>query len=445
MQEQKTITIDLSKRYVFPQDIRTVRYEDYILVISVDEARWIVLKNEQQVSFFESLRHLTIENALSKYTGEIQDAKEVILQIEAKDLFGKHFVDPVIPNGLHIYLTNKCNMMCPHCYMYAGNELKNELTTDEVQSMLYVYKQKGGLSVTLSGGETTLRSDLFEIVKYGSELGLIITILTNGTLWTDDLIKKISEFVYCVQISIDGYNEEENSKVRGKGSFEKALTTLEKFLDLNVLTTISCTPMYSEDIESKADEYASFGRKLVEKYHKKKFKMSFNTKLEDGRNNIMTDEKLDKYASQMELVNKKFLGEFYEENPMFLSLNRRHILKDNCTYGFLYVAANGDVYACSLITQLSPFANIREKSFEEIMIMANKLHELSNVNNLKPCNQCELKYICGGDCRIKNFEEFKDADLLNYNPEDFKPRQCNIAYKESFYRLMIKYNQRLFE
>lgn len=120
-------------------------------------------------------------------------------------------------------------------------------------------------------------------------------------------------------------------------------------------------------------------------------------------------------------------------------------MKDNCTYGFLYVAANGDVYACSLITQLSPFANIREKSFEEIMIMANKLHELSNVNNLKPCNQCELKYICGGDCRIKNFEEFKDADLLNYNPEDFKPRQCNIAYKESFYRLMIKYNQRLFE
>lgn len=445
MKEQKKKSISLDKKYNFPNTLRVVRYKNNILIISVEEARWIVLKNEEQLSFFEMLKDYSIGDALSKFSGIEQDAREVILQIEAKGLFDSHFIDPLKPNSLHIYLTNKCNMRCPHCYMKAGDKLKDELTTNEVFMMLDVYKKRGGVSVLLSGGETTLRSDLYDIVKYGHDLGLKMTILTNGVLWTNEQIKKMAEVAYCVQISIDGFDEEENAKVRGKGNFKKALNTLDKFLALNVLTTISCTPMYSEEILSKADEYAAFGRKLIEKYHKKNFKMSFNTKLEDGRKIEMSDAESKKYSVQMEEVNKRFLGEYYEEDPIFLALNRKHIIKDNCTYGFLYVAANGNVFACSLITQIEPFANIREHSFDDIMTMAEKLHEMSNINNLQPCNKCELKYICGGDCRIKNFDDFKKGNLLDSKPQEIKRRKCDTRYKESFYELMVKYNKRLFE
>ncbi len=60
---------------------------------------------------------------------------------------------------LHLYLTNSCNLRCPHCYMFSGSANFNELTTIEILKLLSDFKEVGGRNVSFSGGEPTMRSD----------------------------------------------------------------------------------------------------------------------------------------------------------------------------------------------------------------------------------------------------------------------------------------------
>ena len=86
-----------------------------------------------------------------------------------------------------------------------------------------------GTRLTISGGEPTIRADFLEIVKYASELGLEIKLLTNGALLTETIIETLSQYISSVQISIDGFSEESNATIRGENHFQKALDSLDNF------------------------------------------------------------------------------------------------------------------------------------------------------------------------------------------------------------------------
>ena len=43
----------------------------------------------------------------------------------------------------------------------------------------------------LSGGEPLLRSDIFDLAQYGTDKGFRMVMATNGTLFTDENIRKM--------------------------------------------------------------------------------------------------------------------------------------------------------------------------------------------------------------------------------------------------------------
>ena len=93
--------------------------------------------------------------------------------------------------------------------MLSGKSNENELTTEQITTLIYNYKTIAkGTRLTISGGEPTIRADFLEIVKYASELGLEIKLLTNGALLTKTIIETLSQYISSVQISIDGFSEE---------------------------------------------------------------------------------------------------------------------------------------------------------------------------------------------------------------------------------------------
>ena len=81
---------------------------------------------------------------------------------------------------MHLYLTNACNLRCPHCYMSAGTVLEDELSKEEVELLLMEFASHGGNRLVLSGGEVCMRKDLIEIVKCAKKHNLNTSILTNG-------------------------------------------------------------------------------------------------------------------------------------------------------------------------------------------------------------------------------------------------------------------------
>ena len=88
-------------------------------------------------------------------------------------------------------LTPRCNLKCKMCYVRLTPEqmapMGREKTAAEWLSLARKAVAAGMTFLLLTGGEPTLRSDFAEIYEGLANMGLSISINTNGTLLTDEL------------------------------------------------------------------------------------------------------------------------------------------------------------------------------------------------------------------------------------------------------------------
>ena len=439
MRVRKEISADY--QFHFPVVIDCIRHGGKILMIAREEGNWIVLDNNSQLAFFEALRTQTIEEALRMTGCAEDDARWVITQLVARHFEESAKRQELVP-VMQLYLTNRCNMRCPHCYMNAGEAIGTELSTEEVFAILNAYRQNDGVDVKLTGGEIALRPDLFKTVKYGADIGLHMELLTNGTLWTKEDVARISPYVTVVQISVDGYNEEENAKVRGKGNFTKALSTIHEFAVSGVRVHVAMTALYSPDLSAKIDDYAMFAQKLKERYKNFDVDVFIATGLLPGRYGELTTEESEKYTAATQAIYSRYQGCQSFVDYGFVGRHKAGVILTNCSYGYPSIASNGDVFMCPIISATQPVANVRTTPLNKIMEICNHAHNLSETSNLEPCNHCELKSICGGDCRIRFFEDLKRSDIMNVSRPVW--RRCSQETKEQFYDLMIRTNADIF-
>ena len=433
--------ISPSKQYSIPQPIVIKEYAKIFLVIAVETANWIVLQSQEQLTFFNLLKENTIEQALSKFKGCVKEAEYVVMQLEARDFENQEVMLKSDATVMHIALTSACNMRCPHCYMYAGKKQDDEMTTEEILSLIANFKKYGGKHLVLTGGEICTREDLMLIISEANKLNLDVELLTNGTLWSDDMIEAVCNKVRRVQISIDGYNETVNAKIRGKNNFKKALDTVEKFLQHGTKVNVAITPFYDKEFLDNFSEYSNFAKNLMKKYRDFPFSVSFNGALLDGRELHLTDKEKANYQRIIRKITEESMDEKLDNS--FVNFHRAKGIENNCSYGNISVNPNGDTFFCAAIPTTTPFANVKTMGYEAIDKISKMAIESSNVNNIEPCRNCELKYICGGDCRIQYFTDFKNCGNIESIAAHPK-RVCDETTKNEFYELMISTNELLF-
>ncbi len=426
-------------KFTLPVKIKKVIYRGKIFVISPETANWIILENEEQWQFFQLLTSLDLGKALKRFGGTYENAQYTVMQIVAKH-FENQFVKPKNDGGsMQMYLTNECNMRCPHCYMFAGLKKDHELSTKEVFDIISSFKKHGGNNIVFSGGEIALRKDLYEILKYSYEMGMSNEILTNGTLWCADLVRRVAPLITRVQISIDGYDENTNSHIRGKGNFSKALKAVSMFYETNVDTEVSVTPYLDKDLAENYQSYIDFARMLNQKYCRPNFLVKFTFDILNGRTIHVSEKQKNDYQALVTHIYNELYGDFIDKP--FLEFHKHGGIENNCDYGNIAISADGNVCLCPIIPEMKPVGNIRINKFDELLNIAQKARMLSNINNLSPCKDCELKYICGGGCRIKNFSGFKENDMQGIATSK---RICSQEHKNIFYNLMLKLNEDMY-
>lgn len=437
--------IDIEKKYHLPEDISIVNYKDNILVISPSTANWIVLETPLHLDllYFFQQGHSILE-AFDNPAFDRLIINNVVTQLEARRFCSKKVHSTTEDmRSMHIYLTNKCNLFCPHCYMYSGQAKENELTTEEIIKLITDYKNLGGTRLTLSGGEPTIRVDFCLIIKKAAELGLELKLLTNGSLITPIDAKQMARYINSVQISIDGYSEDSNATIRGKGHFQKALNAVESFLNNGVETSVAITPPF-EMVRDHIDEYASFAKELYAKYTNKPFQVKFAEGLSRGRMINPSDKTNEEYANIIKLILKQIYEEDYDLIT-FVETMSNNVILDNCMFGVFSISSNGDVYLCPEIGELLPISNVRLAPLSEIVDKSKTAENATIITKLKPCKDCNLRFICGGGCRTKEFPELsKRISFENIDYDRIPQRNCNDKIKERFYDLMIRSNEYLY-
>lgn len=83
-------------------------------------------------------------------------------------------------------------------------------------------------SVNLIGGETFFRRETTDFVEYLSERRLPTAFVSNGTLHTDEMIRRLGEAPYLVEagFSVDGFGED-HDRIRGRGNYAVTMRTVE--------------------------------------------------------------------------------------------------------------------------------------------------------------------------------------------------------------------------
>lgn len=444
---ENDVEIDVDEHKVYQMPSYVIRhYKNKYLVIASDYGRWLVFSSEMEINIFRFLAdNHSIKDTLERFD---EDAViDVLSQIEAKKFTALNVCNIDNAETMQIYLTNACNLCCKHCYMYAESSLKDELTLEEVLSICISFKKAGGQYVTLSGGEVSIRKDFCRMLREIHKIGLGIHILSNGVAWNDELINAVLEInPERVQISLDGFDEMSNAMVRGKGNFLKSLDTIDRLAKNNVNVYVAVTPLYHIVLEHK-QEYIQFAKQLVEKYKDNHLWVNFSFELLEGReiSHMELKEYSEKYLSIMsEICEAVYPGANLD--GFILNHNSQKIF-NNCGYGRLNISPVGDIYFCSRIGDVKKYGNIRKDSFDKIMKLMERAREISDISNLEPCKACELKYICGGGCRVDNFNELTNIDNLFVDEKVVfaRTKHCTVENKEYFYQLMIDSNERLYE
>lgn len=427
-EELVEVDVDCNKRFKFPENIVIRKFEDKNLVIYTEGVLWLVLNDDEMEVYKEFANGKSINEVLEKFDGEL--VVGVLSQIEAKQ-----FEHPIVresnEKNIYIYLTNNCNERCRHCYMYAGDIKIKELSPDVWKNVLLEYKKLGGHGVTFTGGEVTVYKGFESVLCYAHKLGLKVAVLTNGVLWSEQSIKRCSHYIDEVQISIDGYDKESYYKVRQYDGFEAAIKSVIRFSEAGVRTSMAVTPLY-DDLETFVKNFEPFARKIIEKYPD--IYIRFNLELLDGRDVKKTQVENDEYRKTIKnLVERLYPGYYIETFPLNYE---GHRIYKNCGFGEVAIAANGDVFWCNRIHELSSAWNITTSQFDDIINASDRIKTITDVDHSPVCRNCDVRYICGGGCRME-YEGISSIDGKNV----IWKNSCPQGRKEELYKKMILSNE----
>ena len=132
--------------------------------------------------------------------------------------------------NLSISTTLVCNETCEHCWVSAGPERSDDLTTAEVEDVLRQASDLGAEHVKFTGGEPLSRSDLLDLVAYAHALGLRVSIETNGLLLDRRFLERVSRRGSSphLYVSLDGATPATHDRFRMRpGAFDRTIANLK--------------------------------------------------------------------------------------------------------------------------------------------------------------------------------------------------------------------------
>ncbi|MBN2881471.1 radical SAM protein [Candidatus Woesearchaeota archaeon] len=147
--------------------------------------------------------------------------------------------------------TYNCNMRCEFCFNKEHFESLNNMDIISIKKMIDILSSKGIKKFTVTGGEPFLRTDLFDIISYAKQKGLVVSLYTNGTLITESHIDFLSKNVSMILVSLHSFDEKE---------FSKKLNSINLLRKANI-NLICCTIGSTENLLD-LDKYMDFFRDL---------------------------------------------------------------------------------------------------------------------------------------------------------------------------------------
>ena len=369
----------------------------------------------------ESIRNEVMELIHFKILTQTVDEDERVLE------YVKSKIPKPAINVCYIILSDQCNLACRYCFLgnndiekrgrfFSGN-MSNTTADKAIDYFIHQIKTSGINTrdnkpiLIFYGGEPLVNfSTLVYIASRINSLrqsedsikNLEMSVITNGVLLNEKMIKQLQELQVAVAISIDGFTEESNKMrvdLNGKTVFSRVLQALNRCKANGLSVSLSVT-LTEETIK---DKYGILD--LIDTYG--------ITSL--GFNILMSDENSVLPQSYNESAAQFIIDEFVElrnrgvyEDRMMRKLKafaKAQVYFSDCAAtagGQIVIAPDGSVGICHGCLADKQYFISHVDDIEFVAVNDNHFIEWSQLTpvNHGECHTCPALGICGGGCPV---------------------------------------------
>ena len=330
-------------------------------------------------------------------------------------------------------LTYRCNLDCIHCYCKGSEGLEKEFTTQEIKDILDQIHKEGCLEITFTGGEPLIREDFLEIYSYAKEKGFVITIFTNGLLFTEKIIEYLVKSPpFSIEITLNGITGPTYESItQVDGSFKRAIPVLRELADRKLPLVLKSNCLKQN--ENEISKIKTFADELLGKGNRR-WRFKYDPMLYPRLNGDKAPTNF--RLSPPELLEvRKANPEIWEEYEKGLYSGFPELGRDK---DFLYpcsawltqffVNPYGKLKFCQFSEKFS--VDLRITSFKEgfYRVFPQVLREQYRTNS--KCKNCRLRPICY-HCPARAFFETGDEEApVKYYCELAKALEKEIKAKK---------------
>ena len=313
------------------------------------------------------------------------------------------------PLRVSLNITRKCNLKCQHCFSDSGNSDPNELTTQELFSLINQMKNAGTFFLALGGGEPLARDDLFKVIKYARENFIAVSIVTNSLLVDKEIAKKLSELnLKAIIISIDGL-EKNHDKIRGKGNFKKAINKIKILRKCCPITKLAMRVILNSLNINEHRELIKLAKSLSLNL------IRFTPMLLLGRATnhqdlLVNQEEYIRFLENIQNVKSKITLEFPGKNDERKWFTPPKEFGCHCGKEVCWITQSGDFYPCIFFGDNFIAGNIRNESFLDLWTKSKNMVKLCGD---EICNNCPNFLKCRGGCRARALSKYKDINAVD--------------------------------
>ena len=153
-----------------------------------------------------------------------------------------------------------CNLRCTHCLNASGPDEPWLAPLDGVAARLAIAdaERLGVREIYLTGGEPFLHREILPLLEDCLAVAAT-TVLTNGTVMSDPLadalaaLARTSRYSLEIRVSLDAPDAPANDRVRGAGTWQRAVKTIQTLDARGLLPIVTAT-----DIVGTLDMYERF-------------------------------------------------------------------------------------------------------------------------------------------------------------------------------------------
>lgn len=341
-------------------------------------------------------------------------------------------------SSIRLEITSHCNLKCEYCHNSEYSNRKDDMSTQEIKQLICNLKERYPINkILLTGGEPLVNKDICEIISLITSLGIKTDMVTNGTLLTNELVKKLEKSgLKRIRFSIDetGDVSELRDISNPKELWKKAEMT-SKESDIEVCIHTVCSPnnvnnlydVYLKTLEVGAKRWRVFDLGYQGGITENKNKFSFDSyydSLIKSTKKILSHYLKNKLYNVLDIeINNIFrtimLNVRYEDavTDIETALAAREMLSP-CDYVAdhqITVRSNGIATLCQYFhNAIFDFKgnglNVEKALSHRKDVIENKLL----MQDLKHCSKCKYCLFCNSGCRSR--AQFLTGDITDADP-----------------------------